>query len=126
MSNAFENAFSQAKKEGKKDKANVDISTSQHTAKAPKKKSSVNIATSKQNNKATKQHVDISTSLIQVNGLKTTGDLERKTVYLKPEIIEIFKYAKYKEKIGESQFANVALENYIIHKYGKNWKELIK
>lgn len=108
MSNAFENAFSQAKKEDKKDKKNVDISTSQHI------------------NKSTKQQSDISTMKINIEELKTTGDLERKTIYLKPEIIEIFKYAKYKEKIGESQFANVAIENYIIHKYGKNWKELLK
>jgi hypothetical protein len=107
-------------------KKTLTLLTSQHVVKAIKKNTPTNTATSKQVNKATKQQSDMSTMAIKADELKTTGDLERKTIYLKPEIIEIFKYAKYKEKIGESQFANVALENYIIHKYGKNWKELLK
>jgi hypothetical protein len=50
----------------------------------------------------------------------------RKTFYLKPELLEIFKYAKFKMKLGESQMANMAFETYFDQQFGKNWRTLLK
>lgn len=146
MGNAFENTFSQVKEsESKK----VDISTSQQadivTPKIKEEKKTtkqhnnkavsklVDKSTSSLNNKETKQQADKLTS--QHSNLSTlkisqedlnTGELERKTFYLKPELAEMFKYAKFKKKIGESQIANIALENYFVQQYGKDWRTLLK
>jgi hypothetical protein len=54
------------------------------------------------------------------------AELERKTFYLKPELLEIFKYAKFKKKLGESQMANIAFETYFEQQFGKNWRTLLK
>ena len=117
MGNAFENTFSQVK-EGSLN--NVDKTTSQQ-ADIP-----VKIAPEK---KTTKQHVDKTT---KQHAAKLTREdfnsveLERKTIYLKPELAEMFKYIKFKKKLGESQVANIALENYFEQQFGKNWRALLK
>lgn len=117
MGNAFENTFSQVKEGGAK---NVDITTSQQ-ADIPEK-----IAPEK---KTTKQHVDKTTKQHAVKLTRedfNSVELERKTIYLKPELAEMFKYIKFKKKLGESQVANIALENYFEQQFGKNWRALLK
>jgi len=96
MGNAFERTFSQAKESDVKAIDNI----------------------------TTKQHNNKSISTINTDNLDS-DKLERKTLYLKPEIAEMFKYVKFKKKIGESKFANMALERYIENEFGKNWRTLI-
>jgi hypothetical protein len=118
MKNAFESTFSQVRESKPKTVGSVTsqqqdvevkdkMSTKQHVAKL----------TSKHSNKATIKisHVDL-----------TSVGLERKTFHLKPELLEIFKYAKFKKKLGESQMANIAFETYFELQFGKNWRTLLK
>jgi hypothetical protein len=102
MGNAFENVLNQTKQNNSIDKRKSEINLSKKT---------------------TSKHVDKS-----INNKEniTTRTLERKTVYLKPEIIEMFKYVKWKNKVGESEFANAAIENHIEKQFGKNWRDLLK
>ncbi len=51
-------------------------------------------------------------------------NVQRKTFYLKPEILKMFKYIKRNKRIGESEFINFALEKIFYEEFGKNWKEL--
>ena len=51
-------------------------------------------------------------------------NVQRKTFYLKPEILRMFKYIKRNKRIGESEFINFALEKIFYDEFGKNWNEL--
>jgi hypothetical protein len=61
-----------------------------------------------------------------INGTSSVlpKDVQRKTFYLKPEILKMFKYIKRKKRIGESEFINFALEKVFYEEFGKNWHEL--
>jgi hypothetical protein len=119
MKNAFESTFSQVK--GNKPKT-VDIVTSQHPDTEVKEK----VMSTKQHvAKLTRQHSNKSTIKMS-HEILNVAELERKTFYLKPELAEIFKYAKFKNKLGESQMANIAFETYFDQQFGKNWRNLLK
>jgi len=121
MGNAFESTFSQAKESESKI---VDTTNQQN---------SINVLDSKEHKKSTKQqvvkstrqHVNKTTSLVDQQDLNS-GELERKTFYLRNDLAEMFKYIKFKKKIGESQIANIALESYFEQQFGKNWRALLK
>lgn len=53
-------------------------------------------------------------------------DVHRKTFYLKPKTLKMFKYIKRKKRIGESEFINYALEKIFIEEFGPNWQNLAK
>ena len=117
--NAFESTFSQVK-ESKP--APVDTMTSPQAEIAVKD----NLKPRKQHvAKLTRQHSNKSTIKMSHEDLNV-AELERKTFYLKPELLEIFKYAKFKMKLGESQMANMAFETYFDQQFGKNWRTLLK
>ena len=122
MGNAFESTFSQAKESESK---NVDIATSQHTDIKENENIKNSKTTRQQVAKLPKQQVIKSSSRLIQQDLHS-GELERKTVYLQPDLAEMFKYVKFKKKIGESQIANIALENYFEQQFGKNWRALLK
>jgi hypothetical protein len=118
MKNAFEDTFSQVREKGPQivnsgliQQPEIEVkdrmSTKQHVAKL----------TRKHNNKST----------IKMNHEELNlAELEKKTIYLKPELAEMFKYAKFKKKLGESQMANKAFENYFDQQFGKDWRALLK
>jgi hypothetical protein len=119
MKNAFESTFSQVKESNA---MTGDSSTSQVPEIAVKD----NLKPTKQNvDKLTRQHSNKSTIKMNHEDLYVT-DMIRKTFYLKPELLEIFKYAKFKMKLGESQMANKAFETYFDKQFGKNWRTLLK
>ena len=119
MKNAFESTFSQVRESKLK---TVDSVPSQQ----PEIDVKDNIMSTNQHvAKVTRQHSNKSTIKISHEDLNSAV-LERKTFYLKPELAEIFKYAKFKKKLGESQIANIALENYFNQQFGKNWRTLLK
>jgi hypothetical protein len=118
MKNAFESTFSQVTENKptsvesiKSQEADVvvkdNMSTKQHVAKL----------TRQQVNKAAIERIEADSIPV---------GLERKTFHLKPEFLEMFKYAKFKTKLGESQIANIALETYFNQQFGKNWRILLK
>jgi hypothetical protein len=116
--NAFESTFSQVKETQKTENS----STGQSPEIAVKdnlkpRKQHVAKLTSQQSNKST---IKMSNEDLYV------ADMIRKTFYLKPELLEIFKYAKFKMKLGESQMANMAFETYFDQQFGKNWRTLLK
>jgi hypothetical protein len=116
--NAFESTFSQVKETQK----TGNSSTGQATEIAVKN----NLKPRKQHvAKLTSQHSNKSTIKMNHEDLNV-AELERKTFYLKPELLEIFKYAKFKKKLGESQMANIAFETYFELQFGKNWRTLLK
>ena len=104
MGNAFENTFSQVKESEPK---NVGVKTKQHV------------------NKLLSQHVNKSTNKVDQQDLNSL-ELERKTIYLHPDLAEMIKYAKFKKKMGESQIANLALESFFVQQFGKNWRSLLE
>jgi uncharacterized membrane-anchored protein YjiN (DUF445 family) len=53
-------------------------------------------------------------------------DVHRKTFYLKPKTLKMFKYIKRKKRIGESEFINYALEKIFNEEFGSNWQSLAK
>jgi hypothetical protein len=119
MENAFESTFSQVKEIKSK---NVDSVKSQQ----PDIEVKDNIMSTKQQvAKLSRQHSNKSTIKMSHEDLNV-AELERKTFYLKPELAEIFKYAKFKKKLGESQMANIAFEIYFDQQFGKNWRTLLK
>jgi hypothetical protein len=119
MKNAFESTFSQVQDNKSK---TIDNETSQK----PEIEVKDNIVSTRQHvAKLTRQHSNKSTIKMSQEELNV-ADLERKTFYLKPELLEIFKYAKFKKKLGESQMANIAFETYFEHEFGKNWRTLLK
>jgi len=118
MKNAFENTFSQVR-ESKA--ASVDTMTGTQADVVVKDK----ISTKQHVDKLTSQHGNKSTvKMIEAESIPM--GLERKTFHLKPEFLEMFKYAKFKTKMGESQIANIALETYFNQQFGKNWRALLK
>jgi hypothetical protein len=118
MKNAFENTFSQVR-ESKP--TSVDTMTSQQADVVVKDK----MSTKQHVAKLTSQHGNKSTiRMIEADSIPV--GLERKTFHLKPEFLEMFKYAKFKTKLGESQIANIALETYFNQQFGKNWRALLK
>ena len=119
MKNAFESTFSQVKENKSK---TIDSATSQQ----PDIEVKDNVMSAKQHvAKLTRQHSNKSTIKMSHEDLNV-AELERKTFYLKPELLEIFKYAKFKKKLGESQMANIAFETYFEMQFGKNWRTLLK
>lgn len=118
MKNAFETTFSQVRESKPK---TVDSVTSQQEDVDVKDK----MSTKQQVAKLTRQHSNKSTiKMIEADSIPV--GLERKTFHLKPELLEMFKYAKFKTKMGESQIANIALETYFNQQFGKNWRTLLK
>ena len=118
MKNAFENTFSQVR-ESKP--TPVDTMTSPQADVVVKDK----MSTKQHVAKSTSQHGNKSTiRMIEADSIPV--GLERKTFHLKPEFLEMFKYAKFKTKLGESQIANIALETYFNQQFGKNWRTLLK
>ncbi len=119
MKNAFESTFSQVKENKPK---TVDSATSQQ----PETDDKDNVMSTKQHvAKVTRQHSNKSTIKMSHEDMNV-AELERKTFYLKPELADIFKYAKFKMKLGESQMANIAFEIYFDKQFGKNWRTLLK
>ena len=118
MKNAFESTFSQIR-ESKP--APVDSMTSPQAEVVVKEK----MSTKQHVAKLTRQHVNKST-IKMIEAESIPAGLVRKTFYLKPEFLEMFKYAKFKTKIGESHIANIALEAYFNQQFGKNWRTLLK
>ena len=118
MKNAFESTFSQVRESKPK---TVDSVTSQQENIEVKDK----MSTKQQVAKLTRKHSNKSTIKMIHEDLNPVG-LERKTFHLKPELLEIFKYAKFKKKLGESQMANIAFETYFEQQFGKNWRTLLK
>jgi hypothetical protein len=117
--NAFESTFSQVNESNAK---TGDSSKGQ----APEIAVKDNLKPTKQHvAKLTSQHSNKSTIKMNHEDLNV-AELERKTFYLKPELLEIFKYAKFKKKLGESQMANIAFETYFEMQFGKNWRTLLK
>jgi hypothetical protein len=89
MKNAFESTLSQVKENKSK---NVDSVISQQ----PDIEDKDNIMSTKQQvAKLSRQHSNKSTIKMSHESLNV-AELERKTFYLKPELAEIFKYAKFK------------------------------
>ncbi len=122
MGNAFENTFSQVKENEPK---NVGIKTRQQPG-IDTLESNANKKTTKQHvNKLSSQHVNKSTNKINPQDLNS-WELERKTIYLQPDLAEMIKYAKFKKKMGESQIANLALESFFVQQFGKNWRSLLE
>jgi hypothetical protein len=119
MENAFESTFSQVKEIKSK---NVDSVKSQQPDIEVKDNK---MSTKQQVAKLSRQHSNKSTIKMSHEDLNV-AELERKTFYLKPELAEIFKYAKFKKKLGESQMANIAFEIYFDQQFGKNWRTLLK
>jgi len=116
--NAFESTFSQVKETQKTGNSS--------TGQAPEIAVKDNLKPTKQHvAKLTSQHSNKSTIKMNHEDLNV-AELERKTFYLKPEFLEMFKYAKFKTKIGESHIANIALEAYFNQQFGKNWRTLLK
>lgn len=119
MKNAFESTLSQVKENKSK---TIDSATSQQ----PDIEVKDNVMSANQHvAKLTSQHSNKSTIKMSHEDLNVV-ELERKTFYLKPELLEIFKYAKFKKKLGESQMANIAFETYFEQQFGKNWRTLLK
>jgi hypothetical protein len=118
MENAFESTLSQVR--GSKP-ASVNIMTSQQADVAVKDKMSAK----QQVAKSTSKHINKST-IKRLEEDSIPVGLVRKTFHLKPELLEVFKYAKFKTKLGESQIANIALEAYFNQQFGKNWRTLLK
>jgi len=122
MGNAFENTFSQVKENEPK---NVGVKTRQQSG-IDTLESNANKKTTKQHvNKLSSQHVNKSTNKINSQDLNS-WELERKTIYLQPDLAEMIKYAKFKKKMGESQIANLALESFFVQQFGKNWRTLLE
>jgi hypothetical protein len=116
--NAFESTFSQVKETQKTGNSS--------TGQAPEIAVKDNLKPRKQHvAKLTSKHSNKSTIEISYEDLYV-ADMIRKTFYLKPELLEIFKYAKFKMKLGESQMANMAFETYFELQFGKNWRTLLK
>ena len=122
MGNAFENTFSQVKENESK---NVDKATSQQADIENIEAIQDNKSTSKQVVKLSRQYSNKTTKKKILEELHD-GDLERKTFYLHPDLAEMFKYAKFKKKMGESQMANLAFEKYFEHQFGKDWRSILK
>jgi hypothetical protein len=119
MKNAFESTFSQVKE----NKAKTDDGS---TSPAPEIAVKDKLTRKKQHvDKLTSQHNNMSTIKMSHEDLYV-AHMIRKTFYLKPELLEIFKYAKFKMKLGESQMANMAFETYFDQQFGKNWRTLLK
>ena len=118
MKNAFESTLSQVRESKPK---TVGSMTSQQADVEVNDK----MSTKQQVAKLTRQHSNKSTIKMSHEDLIVV-ELERKTFYLKPELLEIFKYAKFKKKLGESQMANIAFETYFELQFGKNWRTLLK
>ena len=118
MKNAFESTLSQVRESKPK---TVGSMTSQQTDVEVNDK----MSTKQQVAKLTRKHSNKSTIKMSYEDLNPVG-LERKTFHLKPELLEIFKYAKFKKKLGESQMANIAFETYFDQQLGKNWRTLLK
>lgn len=110
MKNAFESTFSQIRE---------NKPASGDTMKSPQADVLV------KDKMSTKQHVNKST-IKMIEAESIPAGLVRKTFYLKPELLEMFKYAKFKTKMGESQIANIALETHFNQQFGKNWRTLLK
>ncbi len=123
MENAFESTLKQAKeselKVKIKKKKNQPVTKTRPVKKVIKKsiKKSVVMSPSQQNNNLTVEN--------NISDLKSI-EQERKTFYLTPDLAKIFKYAKFKINLGESEIANIALENYFKQQFGKNWRDLLK
>ena len=91
--NAFESTFSQVKETQKTGNSS--------TGQAPEIAVKDNLKPTKQHvAKLTSQHSNKSTIKMSHEDLYV-ADMIRKTFYLKPELLEIFKYAKFKMKLGE-------------------------
>ena len=122
MGNAFENTFSQVKENEPK---NVGVKTRQQSG-IDTLESNTDKKTTKQHvNKLLSQHVNKSTNKLNQQDLSSL-ELERKTIYLHPDLAEMIKYAKFKKKMGESQIANLALESFFVQQFGKNWRTLLE
>lgn len=86
----------------------------------------VNSLTVQQFDSSTTQDVNKSTVTKTNRILKNGKPTKAKTFFLEPEIIEMFKFIKFKEKIDESKYANQILDQFFSQQFGENWRELIK
>lgn len=86
----------------------------------------VNSLTVQQFDMSTTQDVNKSTVTKTNRILKNGKTTKAKTFFLEPEIIEMFKFVKFKEKIDESKYANQILDQFFTQEFGENWKELVK
>jgi len=137
--NAFDQLFSS--NSGKKQTVNsstpqhVKESRTQQVEKRPQSNTSkkeaqkiVNKSNSQTVNTLTTQQADTSTSQQSTSKrrLKDGKETKAKTFFLEPEIIEMFKYIKFKKKIDESKYANVVLNQIFTQEFGEKWRKLIK
>lgn len=49
-----------------------------------------------------------------------------KSFFLEPEMLEFFKYVKFKKKIDESQYAIQVFEKAFCDEFGDNWRDMLK
>jgi hypothetical protein len=63
-----------------------------------------------------------STKRVLKSGIKVRS----KTLFLKDEIVRMFKYVKFKKGLNESDYANEVFEAYFEHEFGEDWKELVR
>ena len=79
-------------------------------------------------NKENQPTVDNSTpkTVKSKRTLKDGKQTKAKTFFLELEIIEMFKYVKFKQKIDESKYANMVLDEIFTKQFGKNWRKLVK
>jgi len=86
----------------------------------------VNSSTVQHLDMSTTQHVNMSTVTKTNRILKNGKTTKAKTFFLEPEIIEMFKFIKFKEKIDESKYANQILAQFFSQQFGENWKSKIR
>jgi len=144
--NTSGNAFDQLFASNQGNQTTVNSSTPQHVKKstgqqvenvAPKKtkEKSAEKPTQKKVNNSKSQTVNTLTSK-QINTsssgqptskrrLKDGKQTKAKTFFLEPEIIEMFKYIKFKKKIDESKYANMVLDQIFTQEFGEKWRKLV-
>lgn len=82
----------------------------------------VNSLTVKHFDMSTTQDVNKSTVTKNNRILKNGKTTKAKTFFLEPEIIEMFKFVKFKEKIDESKYANQILDQFFTQQFGEDWR----
>jgi len=132
--NAFDQLFAQNQtKQGTVNSSTVqqvDKSTPQQKDLKSKEKQSsqkVNTSNSQTVDSSTSQELNKSTSQQSTSKrrLKDGKQAKAKTFFLEPEIIEMFKYIKFKKKVDESKYANIVLDQVFTQEFGEKWRKLV-
>lgn len=116
------NTFTEEKNEIKEENQILDNSENTITEPQTDNSQDVNSLTVQQFDKSTTQDVNKSTVTKANRILKNGKTTKAKTFFLEPEIIEMFKFVKFKEKIDESKYANQILDQFFTQEFGQNWR----